>query len=237
MRLGSVFESVIRSRRGPWITIVGILNNVKQWEWDKAADSEFYVPFSQDPTYRHDPASFATMTLVVKSTTNASALAPAIQQQIYAIDRDVAVPNILPMEEVTADAVWAPRASMTLMAALAGIAALLAAVGILGVVNYVVAARSQEIGIRVALGAAPAGIVRMVLAQAMRPVMAGAVVGVAAAIGLARLLSSLLYGVSPNDPLVLVGVTSMIIGIAWVAALVPARRAALTDPTVVLRGD
>jgi ABC-type antimicrobial peptide transport system permease subunit len=141
------------------------------------------------------------------------------------------------MEQVIADAMWAPRASMTLMIGFASLAALLAASGIVGVVSYIVAARTQEIGVRIALGAASPSIVWMVVRQAMRPILTGGAVGLAAAVLSARALASLLYGVKPDDPAILAAVTVLTITASCLAAFVPARRAASADPLLALRAE
>jgi predicted permease len=233
--LGKRFKTGDLQSPAPYRTVVGIIKDVKQWEWAKTADSEFYVPFWQDRLYLHDPANFATLTLVVRTLGDPAVLAPALRQQVWAIDPNVAIPNVLLMDQVVSDSLWQPRASMALLTVFAALAALLSGIGFYGVMSYVVAGRSQEIGIRMALGAAKHDVIRMILGQALRPVVVGGCIGVVIAAGLTRLMTALLYGVKPNDPLVFAAVILLLAGIAAAGAFLPARRAAAVDPIAALR--
>jgi putative ABC transport system permease protein len=235
--LGKRFKTGDLQSPTQYMTVVGIIKDVKQWEWAKMADSEFYVPFWQDRLYLHDPANFATLTLVVRTVGDAAALAPALRQQIWAIDPNVAIPSVLLMDQVVSDSLWQPRASMALLTAFSALAALLSGIGIYGVMSYVVAGRTQEIGVRMALGASNRDVIRMVLRQAMRPVVVGGCIGMVTAAGLTRLMAALLYGVKPNDPLVFAAVTVLLAGVAAAGALLPARRAAAVDPITALRWE
>jgi predicted permease len=235
--LGKRFKAGDLQSPEPYRTVIGIIKDAKQWDWAKAADSEYYVPFWQDKLYLHSPANFATMTLVVRAERNAVELAPALRREIQAIDSNVAIASILPMEQAVSDSLWQTRAAMTMLTAFAAFAAALSALGIYGVMSYVAAGRRQEIGIRMALGARRADVIRMMVGQALRPVAAGACAGVVVAAGLTRLMSALLFGVKPNDPIVFCGVTLMLVGIAAGAAFLPARSASVVDPAVALRTD
>jgi len=139
------------------------------------------------------------------------------------------------MDRVLADSIAAKRFSMTLLAAFAGIALLLAAVGIYGVLSYLVGQRTREIGVRMALGAQPVDVLRMVLADGARMTLAGICIGLVAALGLTRLMSSMLFGVKPTDPLTFAAVAVVLGAIALLACLVPAQRAMRVDPMVALR--
>jgi putative ABC transport system permease protein len=235
--LGKRFKAGDLQSPEPYRTVIGIIKDVKQWEWAKAAESEYYVPFWQDKLYLHDPANFATMTLVVRAARNAVELAPALRREIQAIDPNVAIANILPMEQAISDSLWQTRAATTMVTAFAAFAAALSALGIYGVMSYVAAGRRQEIGIRMALGANRGDVIRMILGQAMRPVLTGTCAGIVIAAGLTRLMTALLFEVKPNDPIVFCGVTLILMGIAACAAFLPARSASAVDPAIALRTD
>jgi predicted permease len=220
----------------PWLTVIGVVADVRQTSSTEAADSEIYIPYLQDADYRHNPASFLTMTLVLRAA-NAAAVAPAIRERIAAIDRNISVPNVFVMDQVVRDVTWQPRTSMTLVAFFAGVAALLAALGIYAVVSSLVAGRTQEIGVRMALGARRVDVLAMVLRQAMRPVAAGLGAGLAAALALTRLMSSMLYEVRATDPVIFTAVAAGLTMVALTASLVPARRAATLDPLAALRDE
>jgi predicted permease len=220
----------------PWRTVVGIVADVKQGEWKGAADPEIYFPFAQDASYRHNPMSFLTMTLVVRAK-NGSGLAPALRDRIARIDRNISVPEIWRMEQVVRDVNWQPRTSMILFLFFSGLAVLLAVVGIYAVVSFIVTGRTQEIGVRMALGARRIDVVRMVIAQALRPVGAGILIGLAGAAAITRVMASMLYGVRPTDGFIFGAVAIGLTAVALAASAIPARRAATLDPLTALRHD
>jgi putative ABC transport system permease protein len=219
----------------PWMTVVGVIKDVKQRNWAAPTAKEMYIPYLQDAAYLHDPMSFLSMTLVVRTATAPAAVLPLIREQIRAIDRNVPIAAITPMEQVVSDAIWQPRLAMSLLSWLAGLALLLAAVGIYAVMSYIVSGRTQEIGIRIALGASQADVQLMVLAQSLRPVAAGVVLGLAGAFALTRLMSSLLFETSATDPGILIAVTILLVAAALLAGALPARKAARIDPLIALR--
>ena len=141
------------------------------------------------------------------------------------------------MEQVVSDAVWQPRMATSVLSGFAVLALVLATTGIFAVMSYIVAGRTQEIGIRMALGARQADVLRMVLLQSLRPVALGVALGLCGALALTRLMTTLLYQVSPTDPFVLTGVTLLLAAVAAVAGLLPARRAARIDPLIALRHE
>ncbi len=222
--------------RHPWLTVVGVVEDVKQRSWAETADDEIYIPYLQDPDYRHDPASFLTMTLVLRAS-NPASLGPAIRQRIAAIDRNISISNIFVMDQVVRDVTWQPRTSMTLVVFFAAVAAVLAALGVYAVVSFMVSGRTQEIGVRMALGARRVDVLAMILRQALSPIGAGLAAGFTAALVLTRLMSSMLYGVRPTDPIILSGVAVGLTVAAVLASLIPARRAATLDPIAALRHD
>jgi putative ABC transport system permease protein len=150
-------------------------------------------------------------------------------------DRAIFVSAVRSLDDVVGGAMTRPRFAMLLVGAFALLALVIAAVGVFGVVGYLVARRTQEIGVRVALGARPASVVRLVMAEGLRPVLVGLVVGGVAAAGVTRSMRALLYGAAPDDPSSFAAAAAVLLGAALVAALVPARRAATVDPLRALR--
>jgi len=213
----------------PWLTVVGVVGNVRtNWPGPEFLQ-EFYLPYTQYPW------DVAPRNLVVRTSMNPSALAAAIQREVAALDKDQPVSNIRTLEDVVGEAVGAQRFAMILLGAFAVLALILASVGIYGVMAYSVSQRTHEIGIRMALGARGSNVLGMVVGEALVLALAGAGIGLAGALGLTRLLSSLLYNVSPSDPLTLAMVCLVLLGVSALASYIPARRATRIDPIVALR--
>jgi predicted permease len=225
----------VGSSSGPWREVIGVLQDAKQRSWTAPPDSEIYLPFLQDSSYQHGTAAFMTMTVVLRTSVPPAIAAPAIREQVRALDRNVPVTSMLDMEQVVDDAIWLPRLEMSVLSGMAFLALLLATVGIYAVVSYVVAGRTQEIGIRMALGADARSVARLVLAQSLIPVTVGAAAGLAGTFALARWMRTLLFEIDAADPLTLVGVTLLLVGVAAAAAIAPARRASRLDPLTALR--
>jgi putative ABC transport system permease protein len=175
------------------------------------------------------------MTLVVRSDSNPQPLVEAVRAKISEVDPNLPISGILSMDDVIAGSVAQPRIIMQFVGVFAGLALMLAAVGIYGVMAYSVTTRKQEMGIRMALGARPGDIFRLVVGQGMRMTLLGVTLGVAASLGLTRLISSLLFGVHATDPLIFGLAALVLIGVALFACYLPARRATRVDPIVVLR--
>jgi ABC-type antimicrobial peptide transport system permease subunit len=171
----------------------------------------------------------------VRTRTNPRNVVSALQGTIRSVNRSAAVSGVTTMEEVISNTIWAPRLNLMLIGLFAVLALLLGAVGIYGVMAYAVTQRTHEIGIRMALGARRYDVVKLVLSQGIRLVITGAILGLAAALGLTRLMSTLLYGVSATDPMTFSGVVVILAGVALMACYIPARRAAKVDPMVALR--
>jgi putative ABC transport system permease protein len=207
--------------------IVGVVADVKFGGLNAASTEEMYLPIAQAP--------WPTMTLVVRSSANPQPLVAAVRAKIAERDPDLPVTGILSMEEVVATSVAQPRITMQVVGVFAGFALLLAAIGIYGVMAYSVTTRKQEMGIRVALGARPADILRLVVGQGMRMTLVGVALGVVVSLALTRLLSSLLFGVHATDPLAFSAAALVLAATAFVACYIPARRATRVDPIVVLR--
>ena len=208
-------------------TVVGIIRQIKNYGVDHPVLVEIFVPFAQRPGGGGN--------LVTRSTMDPSALTPAVRAAVESLDPDLPIYNVRTLASFVAENVAPRRLSVILLSLFAGLALLLAAVGIYGVMSYSVTQRYHEIGIRMALGASPRDVLNLVVRQGARLVAVGVVAGIIAASGLTRLLSSMLFGVSASDPLTFAGVVILLATVAFVAGLVPARRASKTDPIVALR--
>jgi putative ABC transport system permease protein len=210
------------------IEIVGVVGNVRHHGLELAPRPEVYQPLSQ--------AYWPSMTVAVRSGgSNPLALVPAIQRAIWSIDADLALADLETMDRVVSDSLAQRRFSMLLLTVFAAVALLLAAVGLYGVIAYSVSQRTREFAIRMALGAPSGQVVRMVLGSALRVTLMGLGFGLAAALGLTRLIEGLLYGIAPTDPWTFAGIALLLGGVALLAALTPARRATQVDPLVALR--
>ncbi|SPF52469.1 conserved membrane hypothetical protein [Candidatus Sulfopaludibacter sp. SbA4] len=207
--------------------VVGVLGDIRNRNLAADVQPEIYVPFAQLP--------WPTMHLVVRTASDPHALAGAVRTRILSLDRDLPVTNVETLGEVLETAAEEPRFTTFLLGALSGIALLLAIVGIYGVIACSVAERTQEIGIRMALGAERAAILRLVLRQGATLALGGIAIGLAASVALTRLLGSLLYHVSATDPLTFGAGSVLFIVVALLASYVPARRATRVDPLVALR--
>jgi putative ABC transport system permease protein len=175
------------------------------------------------------------MTVVVKSTIAQAELVAAAKANVKALDPSLPLAKIQTMEDVLSAATTRPRFSALLLALFAGLALLLALVGISGSVAWAVSQRMQEIGLRMALGAQPIDLIKLVVRQGIKPVLIGLALGLAGAFTLTRLMRGLLFGVSATDPVTFVGVTTSLLAVALVACWIPARRATKVDPLVALR--
>jgi predicted permease len=210
-----------------WMTVVGVIADMRQTSLAEEPDAEAFVPYAQSPV--------ATMALVVRTTGDPLRLAPAVRAAVHDLDKDLPVSGIVAIADSLADSTRSRRFSAGLLGAFALLALFLAAIGIYGVISDSVVRRRHEIGVRMALGAERGRIERMVLGRALQLGGAGVAIGVAGGLALTRMLGSLLYGVSPMDPVVFVGASLFLLVVAALAGYVPARRAARTDPWGSLR--
>jgi putative ABC transport system permease protein len=217
----------------PWLTIVGIVGNVRHNAIVEEARAEMYLAHAQLPAHRLSAPR--GMTLVVKADGNPLALAGQVREAVRGIDRNLPISGIKTMEAVTADALSQPRFVTFLLAIFAGTALTLAAIGIYGTISLLVAERTQEMGIRLALGANRPAILRLVLGQGMILTAIGLALGLAGAVALTRTLSGLVYGVGTLDPLTFFAVPLVLCLVALLACFLPARRAAAVDPITTLR--
>jgi putative ABC transport system permease protein len=219
--------------RPNWREIVGVVRHVRHYRLETESFVEAYAPFDQLPIWmqKRRPA----MSLVARTAGDPLALAAAVRGEVRGLDPEVAVFGVNTMNGVLSGAVAQRRVSTWLLAAFAAVALVLAIVGVYGVLAYAVAQRTREIGIRMALGARGSDVLRMVLGQGMLLALAGVGIGICGALLLTRLMTGLLYGVSAADPAVYGAVALLLVAVALLACLVPARRAAKVDPMVALR--
>ena len=225
----------------PWHTVIGVAKDVREAGVDREAGAELYLFVDQpgppiDGTERWVTNAPPTMDLVLRTTLPPSALAGTLERAVHDIDPSVPIAGLREMDAVFDDSIGRPRLLAQLLGAFAGLALLLAVLGTYGVLAFMVAERRREIGIRVAIGATRGSIVALVTKQGLVIVSIGLAAGLAGALGLSRLLGSLLFGVEPTDPGTLAAVISTIAMVAAVACGLPAWRASRLDPNVVLRG-
>lgn len=213
----------------PWLTIVGVVDDVRHRNLAQAVEPLLYTAYAHTPT--------ANMNVVVRGDLAPAELGSALSRELAAIDRNLALVNVRTMEAVVSLSLASERFRTRLLGGFALIALLLAAIGVYGVMAYSVEQRSQEMGLRMALGAEPRHVIRLVAGQGLALIGAGLIIGVAGALALTRLVASLLYGVSPTDPLTFVAIAVLLLSAAAAATYVPARRATRTDPMIVLRTE
>jgi putative ABC transport system permease protein len=175
------------------------------------------------------------MNLIVRASTDPMSLAKAVQKEIRAIDPDQPVANVRTLQEVVSNSIARPRFNMMLLAIFAGVALVLASVGLYGVMNYSATQRTHEIGIRMALGATRQDVMRLVVGKGMLLTAIGIGIGVAASIGLTRVMQSFLFGVHATDALTFTAVSALLIGVALIANYIPARKATRVNPVIALR--
>jgi len=216
--------------------VVGVVGDVKvDGLAQSRAAAALYVPLDQVTPAKDQPWQSVPMTLVVHTALNPANLVPAVTQTIHDVDREIPVRDVQTMDEVVANSLSEQRFDLLLLGAFAAVALVLAGVGIYSVLSHSVRRRVQEIGLRLALGASLADVLRMVVVEGMRPVLVGLAIGTAAALGLAKVMSSLLYQVKPTDPATFLAVAAVLALVALLASLIPAYRAAKVDPVVALR--
>ena len=219
-----------------WLTVIGVTKDAKEGDWAVKPYPEVYLAAFQNREYLESMAGhFEYITLIARTSGDLGMLASTIKDTVWAIDRNLPVSEVITMDQVVDMANEQPRFEMLLLGVFAGVALVMAAVGMYGVMSYSISRRTHEIGIRVSLGASRSGILVLVLRQGLLLALAGSAVGIVGALLLARLMSKLLFGVPPTDPLTFVGVAVLMLIIALIASYIPARRATRVDPIVALR--
>lgn len=211
----------------PWLEIVGIAGDVKHFGLDSQSNAEIYVPYTNDP--------WPFMTYVVRGASDKNTLAGAMRNEVWAVDGNLPIPDIKPMDELLSGSVARRRFNMILLGLFAVVALVLATVGIYGVMSYSVTQRTHEIGIRMALGATQSNVIRLIVGQGVRLALIGVGVGLAGAFALTRVLASLLFQVSTTDAATFAMISALLTAVALAACFVPARRASRVDPIVALR--
>jgi putative ABC transport system permease protein len=216
--------------------VVGVVGDVKLDGLDQARPSTIlYMPLGQVSTPATGGWNSFPMTLVVRSAANPAGMVTAAANAVHEVDREIPVRDIFTMDDLVTNSMSQQRFNMLLLGAFAGLAMLLAASGIYSVLSYSVKRRVQEIGIRLALGARIADVLRMVIIEGMRPTLLGVLIGSVGALAMGHVLSTLIYGVKPTDPATFVVVALLLAAIALFASVIPAYRAAKVDPMVALR--
>ncbi len=213
----------------PMREIVGVVGDVKQSGLGVEAAPEAYAPLAQSP--------FSTMFVTVHTVMDPHRLIQAARRQIAFADKNAPLYHLMTLDQYFSQSVLLPRLVTLLLSGFAGLALLLACLGVYGVISYVVVQRTHEIGVRMALGSQQSDVLRMIIGQGLKPALAGLAIGIACAFKLTGLLSSLLYGVTPGDPLTFVAVSLILTGVALLACYIPARRAAKVDPMLSLRHE
>lgn len=219
-----------------WMTIVGVVKNLKQEDWADPTYAELFVPYYQTKSYLEDAQTRVNyMTLVVRTKSDAGEAAAGVRNAIWSLDKNVTIAEVQTMEDIVENANSQPRFYLLLLGSFAGVALLLAGVGMYGVMSYAVAQRTHEIGIRMALGASQGDVLRMVVRQGITLALVGAGIGLLGSLLSTRLMVSFLYGVQPRDPLTIAAVWVVLTLVALLACYIPARRATRVDPMVALR--
>lgn len=224
---GDAIGQIVNAEFAKPLRIVGVVGDVHHLGMTSDATSEIYVPFAQAP--------FPLLCVAIRTVSDPLSLADEVKKQVWALDGNQAVSFLMPLTELASESLSTQRVLSFLSAVFAGLALLMAAVGIYAVVSFGAVQRTQEIGVRLALGAEAGDVLVLIAGQAAAPVLLGLAAGLAAALGLMRLLAGLLYGVHPLDATVFIAVGLVLIGSAAVAAYMPARRATRVDPMLALR--
>jgi predicted permease len=229
IRFGSSTEPRADSAQNPWITVVGVVADMRRTGVDMPVRDELFFPYAQYVT----PGAL----VVIRTAVDPMTMVPRFRQAVGELDRDQPIASIRTMDQILSGLIAQRRFSMTLVAGFAVLALLLAVIGAYGVTSYLVSQRTREIGVRLALGADPSRISRLVVREGMVVAGAGVAVGVIGAVATTRLASSLLYGVSARDPITIVSVAATLLAVSALANYIPARKASRVDPLLALRQD
>lgn len=231
--LGKRFRPYSDDFQNRWVTVVGIVSDVKEMGLEAPAKAAMFFPYQQLQRMLWN----MPRDLIVRTAGDPTSVVAAVRQAIWSVDPAQPISNVRTMDEILSEEVAQRRIGMTLLAAFAALALLLASLGIYGVLAYAVTQRTQEIGIRMALGADRLSVLRLVMGDGARLAGTGIAVGLGLSFALTRLMSGLLFGVSASDPRTLAGVTLLLIVVALLACYLPARRATKVDPMIALRSE
>ncbi len=228
--IGKRLKTGPAASEGPWRQVIGVVKDVRQNDFLASPKMEMYLSYRQ-------LRDLAPNALVLRTTVDPLSLTSALRGAVWAVDKDQPVSDVESMEHIVAGAVARQRFSTLLLGVFAGVALLLAAVGIYGVMSYSVAQRTREIGIRMALGAQRSEVLRMTVMQGLKLVGLGLAVGLGAALLLTRVMANLLFGISATDPFTFLGISILLLVVAFLANLLPALRATRVDPMIALRAQ
>jgi putative ABC transport system permease protein len=209
-----------------WLNIVGVVGDVKYFGLDSKIIDEVYLPYSQNP---------GPGTLVVRTPMDATAMGNQVTELVHSIDPDQPVSDITTLMQIRSESLASPKVTSMLLSAFAGLALVLAATGLFGVISFLVNLRTREIGIRIALGAKASSVLMMIMSQGLRMVLIGLTLGIVGALAATGIVKSLLFGVSTTDWITFVSVSTVLLTAAMLASYLPARRASQVDPMVALR--
>jgi len=209
--------------------IIGVVGDTRETALEHDPNPAIYWPLDRE--------SYQFMTLIVRSAIDPMQLVPSVQREIRAMDSDQPIADVRTLDAVVAKSIARPRFDTMLLGIFAGVALVLASVGLYGVMNYSATQRTQEIGIRMALGAKPGDILRLVVGHGMKLTVAGIVIGVIASLALTRVMSNLLFGITATDPITFAGISVVLLAVAILASYLPALRATRVDPITVLRAQ
>ena len=227
--LGKRFKRGRLETQNPWMTVVGVVAPVSHTALQVASQPEVYLPFQQNPGLN--------LTLVARTTSDPKAFAGAVRREVSALDKDLPVSNMKFMDEIIGKSVAQPRVYALLLGIFAGLALILASIGIYGVMSYSVTQRIHEIGIRMALGARPVDVLKLVVKQGLALALVGVFVGLIVSLALTRVLASQLFGVTPTDPVTFTAISVLLILVAVIACSIPAVRATKVDPMIAVRHE
>lgn len=233
--LGQRLELGLGNPQGPWITVAGVVGDVHQGGLETAPRPELYLLYQQSGSGQGRPGLFSPEYLAVRTSGDPMSLANAVRRQVWAVDNEQPVSEVTPLAQLLDDSVAPRRVQTSLLGGFAAMALLLAALGIYAVLSFAVTQRTQEIGVRVALGAKRRDVLRTVLTQGAVLLALGAAIGLAAALALSRLMAHVLYGISATDPMSFAGAALVLAGASLLACLLPALRATRVNPLIALR--
>jgi putative ABC transport system permease protein len=217
-----------RSEQGPnWREVIGIVADTRAEDLNAEPYPQLYIPYAQLPQ--------RSMTLLLRTPGDPSVILPEVRTTVYSIDKEQPLHGVRTMQEVLATSIAQQRLSTLLLSIFAALALTLAGVGVYGVIAYTVTQRTQEIGVRIAMGARPFDVLRMVIGQGMLLSLMGIAIGSGCALLLTQFMAGLLFGTDPHDPAVFVSIVVLLAAVSFCACYLPGRRAALLDPVVALR--